>query len=96
MSHLWSLITSTVLDSEGEIPGEDDAGDDDVGDDVGDVTVVRDGDWFEAVGGGADALLVSGTAHEAEGVNGNVDVAGGEQEAVPTVIGTIFEPPHFL
>lgn len=81
---MWSLITSTVLDSEGAIPGDDDDGDDDVGDDGGDATVVGDGDCLEAVvGGGADSFAASGKkgggAHEAGGVNMEIAVASGEQ-----------------
>lgn len=97
MSHMWSLITSTVLDYEEEIPGADgdeddevgdDVGDDDV-DDIGDATVVRDGDCFAAAVGGAGTLSTSGKNEgrppEAEGVNSKVAMAGGE-----------LEPPHLL
>lgn len=93
MDHMWSLITSTVLDSDGEIPGDDDDGDDDFGDDVGDVTVVRDGDCFEAVAGFAEALSTSGNreggAHDAGGANGEVAPAEGEQDAIPSFHGQL-------
>lgn len=83
---MWSLITSTVLDSEGGIPGDDD-GDDDVGDDGGDATVVTDGDSLEAAVGCGNNIFTSGEkgvgAQEAGGVDTEIAVASGEQKALP-------------
>eukprot|EP00752_Nemacystus_decipiens_P010771 g9583.t2 len=77
MSRMWSLITSTVLDSEGEIPGDDDDGDD-----VGDATVVGDGDCLAAVVGDPGILSTSGKedreTHEARGVNREAVVDGAD------------------
>lgn len=85
---MWSLITSTVLDSEGQLPEDEDDGDDDVGDDVEDTTVVRDEDCFEAMVGVADPLSTlkekEGEPRKGEGANAEVAVAEGGQEAVPT------------
>lgn len=102
MSHMWSLITSTVLDSEGQIPGDDDDADDDFGDDVGDATVVRDGGSFEAVMVCPDTLSTSGkndgAPHEAGGVSREVAAASGEQEALSKVANDsdIFEPSDYV
>lgn len=85
---MWGLITSTVLDSEGDFPEDDDAGDDDFGDDIGDATVVRDGDSFETMVGSAGCLSTSGKdagGHQGEGTDGEVAVAGNEQEATRKV-----------
>jgi len=102
MSHVWSLITSTVLDSEGEIPGDDDDGQDDFEDDIGDATMVGDGNCLEAVVGDADSLCTSekkgGRAQEGGGVNTEVAMASGKQEAFGSrwCCVRLFEPPQFL
>lgn len=81
MSHLWNLISSTVLDYEENFAGDDDDGDDEFGDDAGNATVVQDGDCFEAVVGGANALSTSGKKpgglHETGDVNTEVAAASG-------------------
>lgn len=93
MSRLWSLITSTVLDSEEEMPGDDvsdSIGDDDLGDDVADA-VVQNADEAGATGASPDPTAASGNVEKGVGdvarKDGDIGTTGGERKTTCKGIG---------